>query len=721
VISRRRALALLGAAGAEAVLVAHGVPLHLARAQAGGGPAFLAWIDRTLGEHTSLRDDARARGYNLSSLSIYGAPRAPLYAAVMTQPATPVSQHDYPAIPGGQFQATFDAEAAQGYGPVIIAASGPAANPTIAAVFEPQDPIPLTRIGLTSVLDTSDPAYPNGIQAMNAQARDQGLILRWAASYGTAANPAFAAIWVPNPSVTMWGNDSGAFPLGNDTIAVGLLDTAVTYQHLVDVQLAAWSRLAFVTLNADRRYFSWFVDTELAATWHARHDITASDLQSELDGLGQTGEIPTCIQGGGADQGSARFAAVFAASSSTVPRAFSAVGPVANAPIEAVIQRMMEQYGVRHAALAILRGTRLVYARGFTLAEPDWPQANAMTRFRLASVSKTPTALATFQLIEQGVIGMDDRVNDILQLTTPAGNPPTDPRFGAITVRHLIEHSSGIDPDAAFSGPDVQQAFRVAGVNRPLPVTAAMTDRYIASLPLVSAPGAEVVYNNAGYYLLGRVVAQLRGTSTLIAALESSLFGPLGISRIRDARSLQSAQQPNEARYQDFALQVGQSQLNNDQRLVPDVYGTLNLEVYEGGGGLSGAATDVARLGAVFLAPGDTPALKRQTLATLMRAAAQRAQAHPDWAVGYGLDAIAVNPNGSFYGQKGGYIDGTSTVLQFDGRAGGWGHVMLWANGRPGVAPDETWYPDLPEVMDIAKQVDWGHNDLFPMYGMASL
>jgi hypothetical protein len=57
---------------------------------------------------------------------------------------------------------------------------------------------------------------------------------------------------------------------------------------------------------------------------------------------------------------------------------------------------------------------------------------------------------------------------------------------------------------------------------------------------------------------------------------------------------------------------------------------------------------------------------------------------------------------------------GTQSVLQFNGV---WGFVMLWA----GQNPLTDWYPDYPNVMNIAKTTSWGPTDLFPQFGMPSL
>jgi hypothetical protein len=330
---------------------------------------FEAWHGMTLAEHEALRDQWAAQGYRFVSLSIYGAVDAPVFAAVMVKQAEPVAQRDFPVMTASQWQLTFDAQAQQGYGPVILAATGTAADPRFAAVFEPQASIPLTRHGLTSGAYTDTAT----IQGANFGARADGLILSWAASYGTPADRRFAGIWQPNPDATLWNCD-------------GLTDSPADYQARFDAEKSAWARPGFVTVGPGNTYMSLFVGNEIGPL-QARHNMTPAEYQTQFNTLKAEGYFPVCVQAAGADAASARFAALFVQQQTIVPRQFTATGPVANADIDNVVQAMMQTYPtVRHAALAIVHGARLVYARGYTLAEPDWPIVQPTTFFRLASV-----------------------------------------------------------------------------------------------------------------------------------------------------------------------------------------------------------------------------------------------------------------------------------------------------------------------------------------------
>jgi CubicO group peptidase (beta-lactamase class C family) len=656
---------------------------------------IVAWHGRTLDEHVHLRDGAATGGYRFLSLSIYGSTSSPTYAAVMIKRPSVVAQRDWPILTADQFQQVFNTQAQAGYGPVMIAATGSASDPRFAAVFQPQTPIPRTRHRLRSGNDGD----LGTIQGMNKKAKSEGLILRWAASYGDPADPRFAAIWEPNPDKILWNAD-------------GLIDTADDYQARFNAETSGWCRLAFVTLDAANRYLSVSVDDEVGP-WVAGHNMTPDGYQNEFDTWTQKGFFPACVQAAGSDKSSARFAAVFLQSESRTQKQFHATGPVANESIDTVIRQAMRDSPVRHASLAIVHGATLVYARGYTMAEPDWPVVEPTTCFRMASVSKTVTALAVYQLIEAG-LKLTDNLQDILQLQTPTASSPADPRFGAITIQHLLEHKSGLNPDAFRNGAAVMAAFLLAGHPATLPVTAEMTDSYIASLGMINVPGQTQSYNNCGYYLLGRVVAKKRGKAKPIDAYQQFLFDPLSITRIRRGVSLIADQPSDEARYEDPDLRVASSVMSPGQPLVPLEYGTEQIEILEGAGGLSGANTDVARLIAAMIEQKDTPALKRASVSAMLSSGAALSAAGMGRA-GYGFDYLADLGGGTFYGQKGGSLASSGNVLEFNGT---WGFAMSW--GAKATAAT-NWYPDYPSVMNIAKSIDWGSTDLFPKFGMPSL
>lgn len=675
---------------------------------------ILEWHDKTLAEHVSLRDSATAKNFRFQSLSIYGDPANPLYAAVMIEWNPFPAQHDYPSLDLAALNQTVASEQAKGFGPAIITATGPANAPVFGVVFEKLVPGAVFEPNMTSGswTDTSTIQYQ-----MNTQ-KAAGLILRWGALYGDSADPRFAAIWQPQTSdVVMWDAD-------------GLLDSGPTMQQRFNARTSAWGRPFFITSNSSEQYFSAYVNDEIGAYW-AQAGIGADDLATQYDQwTTNKGFTPVVLQGSKPTNSASQFSVLWVQDTAPTPRKFTASGPIANGDIDNVIQQALQQSPLRDAALAIVHGKQIVYARGYTLAEPDWPVAQPTSCFRLASDSKTVTALAMYQEIERNPnVTLDTPIQSILHLTTPSGAPPADAKWGQITIRHLLEHTSGINTDAFRDGPSVQAAFHSAGHTIDLPVSRAQTESYIASLPLVFAPGTSQAYNNCGYFLLGRILQRLAKAPDAITAY-SQLFKPLGITRIRNAVSLVTDQPSDEARYQTYYYKtpsatanvppstVGSSQMSNARPLVPDEYGTEQIEVLEGAGGLSAAVTDIARLIAILLDPDDNPAMKRTTLNEMLNNAVACGSY---WSgkvssarAGHGWDGAGAQANGQFYAQKGGSLDTNHSVVQINGD---WGFVMVWAGASWAAS---SWYPDYPTVMNIAKSVNWTQ-DLSSAFGMTPL
>lgn len=675
---------------------------------------IVAWHDKTLNEHVALRDDAAKNGYRFLSLSLHGTTSSPHYTAVMIKRPVVVAQRDWPLLTAAEFQNIFDDEAAKGYGPVMISATGSSSDPRFAVVFQPQNPIPLTRHLLKSGQNTD----LNTIEGMNKKAKDDGLILHWSAVYGDANDPRYAAIWMPNTKNVVWNAD-------------GVFETSAQYQARFNAQTSGWCRPSHVTLNSANHYFSTFVHNEIGP-WVAHHELSSAAYQTEFDTLKPKGYFPICVQGGGSGAAT-RFSALFVKQEDPIPEQFNAVGPVASAAIDDIIHQAMKDSPVWNASLAIVHGKKLVYARGYSWGEPDWPVCQPTSRFRIASVSKTVTALAVYQLIEEKKLALTDKLQDILHLKTPSGGSPKDANFKNITIKQLLEHTSGLNANAFRDEVSILAAHKAAvpGGTWHLPVTAEMCDAYIASLDLAATPDSAMSYNNCAYYLLGRVVAKKRGAASPFDAFQTHLFDPLFIHRIRRAPSLIATLPADEARCRahwshstaknpnPYDIPVGQSVMSDSRPLVPLGYGTEHFERQEGGGGLSAAATDLGRLIAILLSQDDNPAMKRATLNMMMDNAVSNLQAWMnktnDLRAGHGWDGAGTQANKHYYGQKGGSLETSGNVLQISGE---WGFAMCWG-GKASAA--SGWYPDYPDVMTIAKNTLANAADLFPQFGMPSL
>lgn len=658
---------------------------------------FVAYHDRTSADHQAHFDDLFPKGWRMVSLSVYGARGDERYAAVWVKRPGP----DWSAVHGVNFagyQAAFDSAVAAGFKPVLLAATGPAVNPVFAGTFEARPgPVPLTRHGLVRGAE-SDPAT---IEHWIAQARANSWMPVSIAVYGTAPDLRYAGIWVDNPQGICWTMD-------------GLADTAGSYQARFDAIVPARGRPFQVAVSPDDRYASIFRD-DLTSDFVARHELTSAGYQQEFDRLVPQGYWPVSVQGGGVGAVT-RFAVLFAKTDQSVAVSWQQpAGPVANAAIDDIMRQAMERHRIRGAGLALVRGAKLVYARGYTLAEPGYPKVKPTTRFRQASVSKFIVALAVHRLIQDGQLTLATPVQDVLSLTEPNGGPVAQ-TFHNVTIQHLLEHRSGLATNPYGIEPLVADVFTAAGTPTSLPVDGQMTDRFMVTLP-ASPPPQPPMYNNWGYFLLGHVVKVRTGKSTLPAALSGLLLKPLSITGIRSSRTRIEGQAPAEARYHPSRFFTGGSVVDPDRRLRVNGYGGFwNLERDDGGGGLSGSVVDIARLLAMLNVRKSNPVLKPATIANLFQLAGAFG--------GHGFDfAQVLDPvKGVYYGQKGGSLpESSQNCVRY--RTDDYSMVVCWNRSDIGEGPvgDGWWYPDFPAVLGVARLANWGKSDLFPKFGMPTL
>ncbi len=189
---------------------------------------------------------------------------------------------------------------------------------------------------------------------------------------------------------------------------------------------------------------------------------------------------------------------------------------------------LMSTYNVPGAQLAITRQGRLVYNRGFGFADTATRDSvYPHSIFRVASVSKTITAVACMKLFEQGLLILDARVfgsNGILN--DEIYKNIIDPKDTLITVRMLLHHSGGWNRN--ISGDPMFNAWNIAStMGVPAPPSPEDVIRYVLENKYLDyTPGTQSHYSNFGYCVLGRVIEKITGL-TYENYVRSNIFLPL--------------------------------------------------------------------------------------------------------------------------------------------------------------------------------------------------
>ena len=260
-----------------------------------------------------------------------------------------------------------------------------------------------------------------------------------------------------------------------------------------------------------------------------------------------------------------------------------------------IVEGLMAKWSIPGGAVAVVRGGRLAYARGFGFADRERRlPATPATLFRIASLSKPVTAAAVLKLVEEGRLGLDDRPFRILDDLKPAAGAFLDPRIYDITVSDLLRHSGGFDRaasgDPMFKPLEIAWAMGVAPPAGPATIV-----RYVFTQPLDFPPGTRYAYSNFGYSVLGRVIERVTGRRYR-DFVRDEVLARMGITDMRVGLTAAKFRGAGEARYYDFPegwLTSSVFPFVREPVPVPD--GGFYLEAMDAHGGWLASAVDMMR------------------------------------------------------------------------------------------------------------------------------
>ena len=176
--------------------------------------------------------------------------------------------------------------------------------------------------------------------------------------------------------------------------------------------------------------------------------------------------------------------------------------------LEAVVRAAMKEKKVPGAAVAVVVGDRVVYAKGFGVASVETGQpVTPDTLFRIGSTTKIFTAVTLLSLAEEGKLRLDRPVGEYAKGLSPA--------LARLTAHQLLSHTAGmidVDPDY---GPHDETALGAA--------VRAWGEEYV-----FDEPGRVFSYSNEGYDLLGYLIEQAGG-KPYARQVRERVIVPLGI------------------------------------------------------------------------------------------------------------------------------------------------------------------------------------------------
>ncbi|MGE5208073.1 MAG: serine hydrolase domain-containing protein, partial [Alphaproteobacteria bacterium] len=177
--------------------------------------------------------------------------------------------------------------------------------------------------------------------------------------------------------------------------------------------------------------------------------------------------------------------------------------------LEKVLLAELKESSTPGAAVAIVSGDRVAYAKGFGIAnvETGTPVTSAMC-FRAGSINKMLTAAVLVGLAEEGKIALDEPLEK--------GVHGLAPRLSRLTADQLLSHTAGLIDPARICCAQDESAL------------AAEVRAYRDAEYFFTEPGRIFSYSNTGYIIAGYLIEQLTG-ERYADAMERRLFGPLGM------------------------------------------------------------------------------------------------------------------------------------------------------------------------------------------------
>lgn len=322
--------------------------------------------------------------------------------------------------------------------------------------------------------------------------------------------------------------------------------------------------------------------------------------------------------------------------------------------LERVAARWAEERGVPGLAWGIVIDSELAKFGSVGSRQVGEPLAiDEDTVFRIASMTKSFTALAILKLRDEGKLDLDAPVAryipELASLAPPTRDSPP------ITVRHLLTHTAGFPEDNPWG-------------DRQMELSEAELSRWLSgNIPFSTATGSSFEYSNYGFAILGRVVTNVAGKS-YNEYVDSEIQEPLGlISAVWEAGDVPVDRLATGYRLQD------------DEDFLAEV--PLGDGAFASIGGLFISSHDLAKWVALMLSafpPRDDP----ESPPALRRSLREMQQ-------GAGFPSIGVSrsfPGASIVGVAGVYAFGLGSRQDCDlgwavGHGGGFpgfGSYMIW-------------------------------------------
>jgi CubicO group peptidase (beta-lactamase class C family) len=204
--------------------------------------------------------------------------------------------------------------------------------------------------------------------------------------------------------------------------------------------------------------------------------------------------------------------------------------------IDSILQLQIKKYNTPGAVGLVIRDGEVLYdkAFGYSNLEQKIPMTNRSI-FRIASQTKAIISVACLQLVEKGLIALEDPIelyfSDFKNQKVISGSPTNYQlieKIRPVTIRDLLTHQAGIS--AADEYPGFAFLFKQYNLDKPLNgsyATLAEEVTQIAKMPLMHQPGERFSYG-LSTNVIGALIEKISGLR-LDQYLQKNIFAPLGM------------------------------------------------------------------------------------------------------------------------------------------------------------------------------------------------
>ena len=183
--------------------------------------------------------------------------------------------------------------------------------------------------------------------------------------------------------------------------------------------------------------------------------------------------------------------------------------------IDALFEKYLRDRQAPGLVYGVVIDQELVHVKTFGVSNTKTQSAvKPDTMFRIASMTKSFTALAILKLRDAGKLSLDDPASRWVPELSSLNDPTKD--SAPVTVRQLLTHGAGFPEDNPWG-------------DRQLAIPDAQFSRWVdQGIPFSTSPDTSFEYSNYGFALLGRIVAKASG-QPYDQYLQREILRPLGL------------------------------------------------------------------------------------------------------------------------------------------------------------------------------------------------